>query len=60
MSGDLTAIGRIVIAYTADETGHPIVTVETDDMDLVTMLGMLRLTEDTLIREAMGEAVSCE
>lgn len=47
---------ELTIRYWLDGDGPRIELVQDDDDDLVTLLGMIRLAEDTLIRVSMGEA----
>lgn len=53
-------IGRITITHNIDPHGRDVTWCEAADPDgdplpLVQSLGLLRLAEDTLIRQAMGE-----
>lgn len=58
--GDGIEIGRITITHNLDPNGRAVtwceaVTPDGEPLVLVESLGLLRLAEDTLIRQAMGE-----
>ena len=60
----MTAIplASITITRYLDEDGYDMVTVETEpeESGLVEQLGLLRLAEDSIIRDAMGEGEDYE
>lgn len=54
---DALIVQRLTVTYSITADGSPDLALhwENDRSDLIAALGMLRLAEDTVIREAMGE-----
>lgn len=57
MADETLIIHTITLTYGIGPDGEPDlgITTDGDHANLITTLGMLRLAEDTVIREAMGE-----